>query len=162
MKTSILPIQQEKHNVITLMLSLPSNTTSTLSKRLLLLLGNNLDVVDTDLLGARPPLSPSDLPRHRSSINDSYCAQSVTGQIEACVSGVVTNLNVTGKNYCLKTRTQLPVICHVASHVLFAGGLSQKKEHQMSIKSMKGASCVDQLSSVQNVTMSHLLYQILL
>ena len=65
-------------------------------------------------------------------------------------------LNVTGKDYCLKTRTQLHVFYHVASHVPFAGGSSQKKdvipEHQMSIKSVKGVSCVDHLSSVQNVT----------
>ena len=54
------------------------------------------------------------------------------------------------------TKTQLPVYCHVASHVPFAGGSPQKKgvipEHQMSIKSVKGVSCVNQLSSVQNVT----------
>ena len=60
---------------------------------------------------------------------------------------------MTGK---LQTETQLPVYCHVASHVPFAGGSPQKKgvipEHQMSIKSVKGVSCVNQLSSVQNVT----------
>ena len=100
-------------------------------------------------------------------MNDNYCAQSVTGiVVPACVIGqknfsgssVVTNpkLNVTRKDYCLKTRTQLPVFYHVASQVPFAGGSSQKKdvisEHQMSIKSVKGVSCVDHLSSVQNVT----------
>ena len=56
----------------------------------------------------------------------------------------------------LQTRTQLPVYCHVASHVPFAGGSPQKKgvipKHQMSIKSVKGVSCVNQSSSVQNVT----------
>ena len=60
---------------------------------------------------------------------------------------------MTGK---VQTKTQLPVYCHVASHVPFAGGSPQKKgvipEHQMSIKSVKGVSCVNQLSSVQNVT----------
>ena len=80
----------------------------------------------------------------------------MTGQTNVSVSSVVTNpkLNVTGKDYCLKTRTQLPVFYHVASHVPFAGGSSQKDvmpEHQMSIKSVKGV-CVDHLSSVQNVT----------
>ena len=66
----------------------------------------------------------------------------------------------------LKTRAHLPVYYHVANHVPFAGGLPQKKgvnlDHQMSIKSVKGVSCVDQLSSVQNVKMSHMLYQIYL
>ena len=70
------------------------------------------------------------------------------------MSSVVTN--VTGKDSCLKTRTQLPVFYHVGSHVHFAGGSSQKKdvipEHQMSIKSVKGVSCVDHLSSVKKVT----------
>ena len=60
---------------------------------------------------------------------------------------------MTGK---LQTETQLPVYCHVASHVPFAGGSPQKKgvipEHLMSIKSVKSVSCVNQLSSVQNVT----------
>ena len=69
---------------------------------------------------------------------------SVTGQKDFCVTGK------------LQTKTQLPVYCHVASHVPFAGGSPQKKgvipEHQMSIKSVKGVSCVNQLSSVQNVT----------
>ena len=80
----------------------------------------------------------------------------VTGQEDLSVSSVVLNPNVTGKDYCLKTRTQLPLFYHVASHVHFAGGSSQKKdvipEHQMLIKSVKGVSCVDHWSSVQNVT----------
>ena len=149
------------------MLRIPSHITSNLSKCLLFLLGNSSNVVDTDQTGARPPFSPSNLPRHRSNINDNYCAQSVTGlvvpacvtgQMNASVSSVVTNssINVTGKDYFSKTRTQLPVFYHVASHVPFAGGLPQKKgiipEHRMSIKSVKGVSCVDQLSPVQNVT----------
>ena len=65
----------------------------------------------------------------------------LTGQVKAFVS---------------KTRTQLPVSYPVVSHVPFAGGSPQKKgvipEHQMSIKSVKGVSCVNHLSSVQNVT----------
>ena len=91
--------------------------------------------MDINLTGARPPLSASDLPRHRNHINDNYCAQSVTGiGVPTCVTGqenlFVSNpkLNVTGKDYCLKTRTQLPVFYHVASHVPFAGGSSQKKD----------------------------------
>ena len=65
-------------------------------------------------------------------------------------------LKVTGKDCFSKTRTQLPVSYHVVSHVPFAGGSPQKKgiilEHQRSIKSVKGVSCVNHLSSVQNVT----------
>ena len=56
----------------------------------------------------------------------------------------------------VETRTQLPVYYPVVTHVPFAGGLPQKKgvipEHQMPIKSVKGVSCVNQLSSVQSVT----------
>ena len=65
----------------------------------------------------------------------------LTGQVKTSVS---------------KTRTTLPVSYPVVSHVPFAGGSPQKKgvipEHQMSIKSVKGVSCVNHLSSVQNVT----------
>ena len=139
-------------------------------------LGNSLAVEDVgrDLTGARPPLHfPSDRPRHRSSVNDNYCAQfvagevvpvCVTGKVNCVVTGVEESLNsvsVTGKD-ChsvtgnLKTRTHLPVFCHVVNHVPFAGGLPQKKgvnpEHQRSIKSVKGVFCVNQSSSVQNVT----------
>ena len=167
MKTNVLPVQLGRHLASTLMLNVTNHITSNLSKSLLFLPGSRSDVVDINLTGARPPLSPSDLPRHRNHINNNYCAQSVTGiGVPTCVTGqenlfvssVGSNpkLNVTGKDYCLKTRTQLPVFYHVASHVPFAGGSSQKKdvipEHQMSIKSVKGVSCVDHLSSVQNVT----------
>ena len=88
----------------------------------------------------------------------------VTGKVNCSVTGVEEILNsvpVAGKDCYsvtenLKTRTHLPVFCHVASHVPFAGGLPQKKgvnpEHQRSIKSVKGVSCVNPLSSVQNVT----------
>ena len=89
--------------------------------------------MDTDLLGARPPLFHSDLPSVRNSLNDSYCVQSVTGisvpvcltgQSKTTVSSVVQeqNLKVTGKNCVIKTRTHLPVSYHAVSHVPFAGG----------------------------------------
>ena len=56
----------------------------------------------------------------------------------------------------VETRTQLPVYYPVVTHVPFAGGSPQKKgiipEHQMPIKSVKGVSCVDLLSSDPNVT----------
>ena len=82
---------------------------------------------------------------------------SVTDHIKASVSSVVREqLTGTGKDCFSKTRTQLPLSYHVASHVPFAGGSPQKKgvspEHQISIKSVKGVSCVNQLSSVHNVT----------
>ena len=64
--------------------------------------------MDTELTGARPPLSPSDLPRHRSSINDNYCAQPMAGIVPACVTGQINvsvssvvpklRLKVTGKD----------------------------------------------------------------
>ena len=72
------------------------------------------------------------------------------------MSGVITDSKVPGENCCWDKRTQFPVLCHVANHVLFAEGSSQKKDvmpdHQMLIKSVKNVSCVDQLSSVHNVT----------
>ena len=133
-----------------------------------------IEDVGRDLTGARLPLHfPSDRPRHRSSINDNYCAQfvagevvpvCVTGKVNCVVTGVEESLNsvsVTGKDFHsvtrnLKTRTHLPVFCHVVNPVPFAGGLLQKKgvnpEHQRSIKSVKGVFCVNQSSSVQNVT----------
>ena len=57
----------------------------------------------------------------------------------------------------IETRTQLPVYYPVVSHVPFAGGSPQRKgvipEHQRLIKSVKGVFfCINQLSSVQNVT----------
>ena len=87
----------------------------------------------------------------------------MTGQKSFHAPSVIKSSNcvpVTGQNCCVtgnvETRTQLPVFYHVASHVPFAGGSPQKKgvipEHQSSIKFVKGVSCVNQLSSVQNVT----------
>ena len=154
MRTSVLPVRQERHPVTTLMLSLQSKATNVLSNRLPFQLGSSLDAGVTDLTGTRPPLSLSDLPRHRSNINDSYCV--VQGQIETSVSGVITDSKVARENCCWDKRTHFPVLCHVANHVLFAEGSSQKKDvmpdHQMLIKSVKNVSCVDQLSSVHNVT----------
>ena len=63
------------------------------------------------------------------------------------MSGVITDSKVPGENCCWDKRTQFPVLCHVANHVLFAEGSSQKKDvmpdHQMLIKSVKNVSCVD-------------------
>ena len=108
----------------------------------------------TDLTGAKLLLSPSDLPRHRSSINDNYCV--VTGAVRDLNSVPVTGKDCHCVHQSLKTRTLSPVYCHVASHVPFAGGLPQKKginpDHQSAIKSVKSVSCVNHLSSVKNVT----------
>ena len=78
---------------------------------------------------------------------------SVRGDVN-CVS--VTRMDcslVTGNQ---KTRTHSNVYCHVANLAPFAGGSPQKKgvipDHLMSIKSVKGVSCVGQLSSVNCVT----------
>ena len=74
---------------------------------------------------------------------------------------------VTGKEYVTrkdcslvtgnqKTRTLSNVYYHVANLAPFAGGSPQKKgvipDHHLSIKSVKGVSCVGQLSSVNCVT----------
>ena len=82
----------------------------------------------------------------------------VTSQVNCYVSGVVEdskNVTVTGKDCFSETRTHLPVFYHVANHVPFAGGSPQKKgvnpDHQVPIKSVKGVSCVGQLSSVKCV-----------
>ena len=98
-----------------------------------------------DLTGARLPLRfPSDQPRHRSSVSDNYCAQfvagevspvCVTGQVNCVVTGVEEILNsvsVAGKD-ChsmtgnIKTRTHLPVFCHVANHVPFCRRFATKE-----------------------------------
>ena len=152
------------------MCSQPSNQQQDTDRKQSLPDGNNWVTEDVvrDLTGAKvPPLFHNVLPRHRSSINDNYCVQSVTGRlVPSCVTGHIKasvstvmrdqQLKVTGKDCFSKTRTQLSVSYHVVSHVPFAGGLPQKKgeipEHQMSIKSVKGVSCVNQLSSVPNVT----------
>ena len=107
----------------------------------------------TDLTGAKLLLSPSDLPRHRCSINELLCCDWCSEGFELCTC------NREGLSLCkpkFKDKNSSPVYCHVANHVSFAGGLPQKKgvnpDHQRAIKSVKGVSCVNQLSSVQNVT----------
>ena len=73
----------------------------------------------------------------------------MSGQANCVVTGVDKDLNsvhVAGKDChsatgILETGTQLPVFCHVASHVPFAGRLPQKKgvnpDYQNIIKSVK-------------------------
>ena len=103
--------------------------------------------MDKNLTGVKLLLTLCDLLSHRSSINDNYCVQCVTGQGDP-VNVTVQDCFV---NHSLKTRTRLPVL----PHVHFAEGSSQKKdvipEHQMLIKSVKGVSCVNQLCSAQSV-----------
>ena len=135
-----------------------------------------------DLTGARLLLFLSDQPRHRSSINDNYCVSSVGGSsVNACVTGKEACsvnsatrskncVNVTGEE--LYTRNQgcfitckeellrtLTVNSNVANHVHFVSGLPQKMgvipnccHLYPEIKHVQGVSCVNQLSSVQNVT----------
>ena len=135
-----------------------------------------------DLTGARLLLSLSDLPRHRCSINDNYCVSSVAGSSvnvfvtgkEACsVNGVTGNkscVNVTGEEPCTGNQDcvvtckednlrTLTVNSSVVNHVHFVSGLPQKKgvipnycHLSPEIKHVQGVSCVDQSSSVQNVT----------
>ena len=93
--------------------------------------------MDKDLTGVKLLLTLSDLLSHRSSINDNYCVQ--------CVTGKGDPVNVTEQDcfvtHSLKTRTQLPVYYPVVTRVPFAEGSSQKKdiipEHQMLMKSVK-------------------------
>ena len=96
-----------------------------------------------DPTGAKLLLSPSDLPRHKSSINDNYCV--VTGAVKDLNYGPVTGKDCHCMNLSLKTRTLSPVYCHVANHVPFAGGLPQKKgvnpDHQRVIKSERCFLC---------------------
>ena len=120
--------------------------------------------------------------REVSSINDNYCVSSVAGSSvnacstskEACsvtsVTGNKSCVNVTGEE--LYTRNQdcfitckednlrtLTVNSSVANHVPFVSGLPQKKgvipnycHLYPEIKHVKGVFCVNQSSSVQNVT----------
>ena len=171
----LLALHKESLNISTRIPSLQGNNRNRTGNRVSQL-GNSLAVKDVgrDLTGTRLPLRfPSDRPRHRSSISDNYCGQFVAGEVvPVCVTGkvncvvtgveeILNSVSVTGKDGHsmtgnVKTRTHLPVFCHVANHVPFAGGLPQKKgvnpEHQRSIKSVKGVFCVNQSSSVQNVT----------
>ena len=154
MRINVIPVLHTRVLIVSTLITSPVSSNNRIrTGNPVYLPGNNwVEGVDRDLTGARLLLFPSDLPRHRSSINDNYCAQFVTGTL--------TPVSVTGQNCCVTgnvvTRTPLPVSYHVASHVPFAGGSPQKKgiipEHQSSIKFVKGVSCVNQLSSVQNVT----------
>ena len=155
MRINVLPVLYTRVLIVSTLTTSPADNNNWIrTGNPVYLPGNNwVEGVDKDLTGVVLLRFLSDLPRHRSSINDNHCVQFVTGQL--------TPVSVTGqKEFCvtgkLQTKTQLPVYCHVASHVPFAGGSPQKKgvipEHQMSIKSVKGVSCVNQLSSVQNVT----------
>ena len=105
-------------------------------------------------------------------INGNYCAISVAGNsgtasvpgkvsLVTSVREVLNYVPVTGKDCSVvtknqKTRTQLPVFYHVANLAPFAGGSPQKKgvipDRLLSIKSVKGAFCVGQLSSANCVT----------
>ena len=173
MRTNVLQALQGRHHVITPMLSLANLAHRKVNRNRHFRLGSSSEDGDTDVTGARPPPFHSDWPRVRKVINDNYCAHSVagkvspvcvTGQVNCAVSGVDRDLNsvtvtredshsMTGN---LKTRTHLPVFCHVANLVPFADGSPQKKgvnpDYQVPIKSVKGVSCVDQLSSAKCVT----------
>ena len=151
MKINVLPVLNTRFPIVSTLTTSPVNSNNRIrTGNPVYLPGNNwVEGVDKDLTGVVLLRFPSDLPKHRSSINDNSCAQFVTGKL--------TRVSVTGqKKFCVtgnvETRTQLPVFYHVASHVPFAGGSPQKKgvipEHQMLIKSVKGVSCVNQLSSV--------------
>ena len=61
--------------------------------------GNSwVEGVDKDLTGVKLLLSPSDLLRHRSSINDNYCAQFVTGTVSpVLVTGQIKSYQVLQK-----------------------------------------------------------------
>ena len=125
------PGPSRKAPVITLIHRVGSPIQRTLNRNLLFWLGNRLDILATDLTGAKLLLSPSDLLRHRSSINDNYCV----------VTGAVKDLNsvpVTGKDcHCirqnLKTRTLSPVYCKSCS---FCRSVAAKERHKS--RSSKG------------------------
>ena len=162
MRINVIPVLHTRVLIVSTLITSPVSSNNRIrTGNPVYLPGNNwVEGVDRDPTGARLLLFPSDLPRHRSRINDNYCAQFVTGTLIP-VSVTRQNCCVTGN---VVTRTSLPVFYHVASHVPFAGGSPQKKgiipEHQSSIKFV---SCVNQLSSVQKISpMSHLLHQILL
>ena len=129
MKTSILlALHKENLNVFTRIHSLQGNSMNRTGNRVYQL-GNSLATEDVvrDLTGARLPLRfPSDRPRHKSSINDNYCAHfvagkspsvCVTGKVNCSVTGVEkigNSVPVTGKDCYsvtgkIKTRTHLPV-----------------------------------------------------
>ena len=137
MRINVLPVLLTRVPIVSTFTISPVNSNNQIrTGNPVYLPGNSwVEGVDKDLTGAR---LPSDLPRHRSSINDNYCAQSVTGisvpvyltgQVKASVSSVVReqDLKVTGKDCLSKTRTQFPVSYHVVSHVPFAEGRRKRK-----------------------------------
>ena len=103
-------------------------------------------------------------PRGKRILNDNYYVYCVAGRDQyVCVTGIMGILekNLTRKD-CLvvtrstETRTFSNVNCGVVKLVPFAGGLPQNKglnpDYHMTIKAVKGVSCVDQFSSVNLVT----------
>ena len=94
--------------------------------------------------------SPRDLPRVNSLINDNQCITLLQERL------------LTGSIAVPKTINTLNVNCHVANLVHTAPGHSQRKElspgsagchvFQEKVKSVKGASCVTQLSCATPVT----------
>ena len=181
MKISVLlALHKENLNVSTRILSLPGNNRYRTGNKVSQL-GNNLVAGDVvrDLIWARLLLSLSDRPRRRSSINDNYCVSSIAGSsVNACVTGkeACSVTSVPGsKSKCDWRRTlhRKPGLFYnlqrrqfknfvnssVANHVHFVSGLPQKKgvipnycHLYPEIKHVKGISCVNQSSSVQNVT----------
>ena len=138
MKKNVLPVLHTRvPNAFTCII-IPENSSNRIrTGNPVCLLGSNwVEGVDKDLTGVKLLPTPIDLLRHRSSINDNYCVQFVTGK--------GSPVAVTGKDcfviQSVETRTQLPVYYPVVTHVLFAEGSSQKKdvipEHQMLIKSV--------------------------
>ena len=120
--------------------------------------------MDKDLTGVKPLLTHNNRPRGKRVINDNYCVNCVASKDYcACVTGKVetTRKDMTRKG-CLivanstETRTHSFVNCGVVKLVPFAGRLPQKKglnpDHHIAINTVKGVSCVNQLSSVNCVT----------
>ena len=172
MKRNVLPVPLGRVHAITPTVNLLNSVHRKVTRKLPLRLGSRLGNVDTSLLGARPHLTLGHLLKLLRIINDNYCAisvaensgtASVPGKV-SLVTSVREDLNyvpVTGKDCSVvtgnqKTKTQLPVLYHVANLAPFAGGSPQKKgvipNRLLSIKSVKGAFCVGQLSSANCVT----------
>ena len=106
---------------------------------------------------AKPPHSPRSQLRGPSLINDSYCVNSVTGQMNSvCVigQGDLDSVPVAAKN----SKVTLNVDSHVANaHIVT--GLPQRKginptfcQMYTEIKYVKNVSCVGHLCSVNLVT----------
>ena len=132
MKISVLlALHKEILSVFTLILSLQGNSRNRTGNRVYQL-GNSLATEDVVRNLTRAGLLfhfPSDRPRHRSSIGDNYCVQFVVGEVSpVCVTGKV-NCSVTGVE-----------------------GIVCKSRASKINKIWKGVSCVNPLSSVQNVT----------